>query len=146
MHPSRPKRLRAIALIAGAVQVVFAGLSGATTLASAQTAFYDGTPDELLGEPGTLIRQELMPFSPESADASRILYRSIGLNGAPIAVSGVVVIPKGAGPPQGPRILAWAHPTTGIVPRCAGSLALFLYHQVQGLSNVRHDERHARLP
>ena len=118
------------------VQVVFVGLCGAMTLAFAQTAFYRAAPDEIIGEPGTLIRQERMPISPESADAYRILYRSIGLQGEPIAVSGVVIIPKGSVWPQGRRIVAWAHPTSGIVPRCAPSLAFFLYHQVPGLRAI----------
>ena len=45
------------------------------------------------------------------------------LAGEPIRVSGVVIAPRGIAPPGGRPIVAWAHPTTGIVSRCAPSLA-----------------------
>src|SRR6202012_4130896 len=64
------------------------------------------------------------------------LYRSIGLQGQPIAVSGVVVEPPGPPPPGGRPIIAWAHPTTGVVPHCAPSLALFGFQQIQGLREM----------
>lgn len=101
--------------------------------AYAQTQFYQATADQLVGRPGTLIRSEPMPFAPAGAQATRILYRSTGLNGEPIAVSGVVVIPPGDAPPNGRPIVAWAHPTTGVVPHCAPSLALFVFQQMMGL-------------
>ena len=37
--------------------------------------------------------------------------------GAPIPVSGVVVIPAGHVPAGGRPIVSWAHPTTGIEPQ-----------------------------
>ena len=33
-------------------------------------------------------------------------------------------------------IIAWAHPTSGIVPHCAPSLAIFLFQQIQGLRSM----------
>src|SRR5262249_22535089 len=33
-------------------------------------------------------------------------------------------------------IVAWAHPTTGVVPRCAPSLAWFGFQQIQGLADM----------
>lgn len=74
-----------------------------------------------------------MQFAPAGAQAWRILYRSKGMNGEPIAVSGVAVIPPGPAPANGRPIVAWAHPTTGVVPHCAPSLALFVFQQMQGL-------------
>ena len=104
--------------------------------AAAQGAFYRAGPADLAGAPGTLISSEPMPFSPAAAEAYRILYRSTGLNGEPIAVSGVVVIPPGPPPSGGRPIVAWAHPTTGVVPHCAPSLALFVYQQMMGLRRM----------
>lgn len=101
--------------------------------ARAQTPFYRATPAEVAGPPGTLIRTEPMPFAPLGAQAYRILYRSTGVGGEPIAVSGVAIIPPGPPPPEGRPIVAWAHPTTGVVPHCAPSLALFVFQQIQGL-------------
>src|SRR5262249_43074663 len=59
------------------------------------------------------------------------LYRSVGLHGEPIAVSGLAVIPVGA--PANRPIVAWDHPTSGLVPRCAPSLARKRYEFIPGL-------------
>jgi acetyl esterase/lipase len=104
--------------------------------ASAQTPFYKNFEAELKGPPGTLIRQEPRSGAPLDAQAYRVLYRSTGLKGEPIAVSGIIIIPPGPPPPGGRPIIAWAHPTTGIVPRCAPSLALSLFQQIQGLREM----------
>ena len=93
----------------------------------AQTPFYRAQPEELNGPPGTLIRQEHMSGAPLDATAYRVLYRSTGLNDEPIAVSGVIIIPAGLPPPGGRPIIAWAHPTSGVVPHCAPSLAIFFF-------------------
>ena len=77
-----------------------------------------------------------MRGAPLGAKAFRVLYRSTGLKGEPIAVSGVAIVPPGPAPAGGRPIVAWAHPTTGIVPRCAPSLALFGFQQIQGLREM----------
>src|SRR5919204_6225442 len=70
----------------------FFGLAG---IASAQTA-YSNAPDSLLaGAPGSLVREEPMDGAPLGASTYRVLYRSTGLNGRPIFVSGVVIVPPG---------------------------------------------------
>ena len=104
--------------------------------AYAESYFYRASEQALQGRPGTLIRQEPMPGAPLDANAYRVLYRSTGLKGEPIAVSGVVVVPSGPAPIGGRPIVAWAHPTTGIVPRCAPSLAIFIFQQIQGLRDM----------
>jgi len=100
--------------------------------ASAQTAFYQATEQELAGPPGSIIRQEPMFGAPDGANAFRILYRSTSPDGKPIAVSGVIVVPAGPTPQGGRPVIAWAHPTTGIVPHCAPSLAMFIFQQIAG--------------
>jgi hypothetical protein len=100
--------------------------------AKAQTPFYQASAAEIAGPSGTIIRQEPMFGAAAGASAYRVLYRSTRPDGVPIAVSGVVIIPQGPPPAGGPPIVAWAHPTTGIVPRCAPSLALFVFQQMQG--------------
>lgn len=103
----------------------------------AQTAFYQVQSDvELDGPVGTIIRQELMFDVPNNTTAYRILYRSTGLDGKPVAVSGMVIIPQGSPPPGGRPIVAWAHPTTGVVPRCAPSLVPVLFQQIRGLPEM----------
>ena len=102
----------------------------------AQTPFYHATAQELSGPPGTLIRSEPMMFAPAGAQAYRVLYRSTGMHGEPIAVSGVIVVPPGPAPAGGRPIVAWAHPTTGVVPHCAPSLAIFVFQQMAGLREL----------
>jgi acetyl esterase/lipase len=83
--------------------------------------------------PGNLISAEGMPGAPEGARAYRILYWSTGLDGKPVEVSGVVIAPRGPPPPGGRPVIAWAHPTTGVVERCAPSLARVFFASIQGL-------------
>ena len=112
------------------------GLALSVAVASAQPAFYQPTPEEIDGPSGSIIRQEPMAFAPAYITAVRVLYRSRGLHGEPIAVSGVVIVPHGAPPPGGRPIVAWAHPTSGVATRCAPSLAAFLFEQIQGLRDL----------
>jgi pimeloyl-ACP methyl ester carboxylesterase len=107
------------------------------TSSVAQTAFYLADHIDLAAyPPGALIRSQPLAGAPSDAAAYRVLYRSTGMRGEPIAVSGVVIVPKGATPPGGRRIVAWAHPTTGIEVQCAPSLARVFFRSVQGLQDM----------
>ncbi len=85
---------------------------------------------------GALMHTQPLYGAPDGAAAYRILYRSTGLSGEPIVVSGMVVIPQGEPPPGGRPIVAWAHPTTGVAPRCAPSLARVRFQMIQGLRDM----------
>ena len=85
---------------------------------------------------GALISATAMPNAPQGASAYRILYWSTGLAGQPIQVSGVVIVPDGAAPAGGRPIVAWSHPTTGVVSICAPSLARVFFASVQGLRQM----------
>ncbi len=100
------------------VAALLAGLAGVRA-----SDFYAVSPTDLRGPPGTLIRYEgLTNVRLTDAMAYRILYRSTGMRGEPIAVSGMAIVPF-ARPPGGESpVVAWAHGTTGIVPPCAPSL------------------------
>jgi pimeloyl-ACP methyl ester carboxylesterase len=126
----RVRRVHACKLFLAALLVVAAGHPNS---ASAQTPFYDPPRSLLPGPPGTLVRWENMNGAPLGAAAYRVLYRSRGLRDEPIFVSGLIVVPRGEPPAGGRPIVAWAHPTSGITPRCAPSLAIFLFQQIQGL-------------
>ena len=117
---------------------VLCALSG-MDVANAQSDFYRAPPSEAAGAPGTLLRQEVIDGAPLGATTYRVLYRSTGLDNKPILVSGVVIVPPGDPPPGGRPIVAWAHPTSGVVPRCAPSLAIFLFEQIQGLRSFVRD-------
>lgn len=113
----------------------FVGICSAllhASAAAAQDGFYQAAASEIAGPVGSLIRKEPRRGAPAGATAYKILYRSTKPDGTPIAVSGVVIIPAKQAPAGGWPIVAWAHPTTGIVPHCAPSLALFLFQQIAG--------------
>jgi acetyl esterase/lipase len=74
-------------------------------------------------KPGSILRVwPLVGGSPDGGEAFRILYRSTGLKGEPIAVSGAIYIPAGKPPAGGRRVIAYGHPTSGVVEKCAPSL------------------------
>lgn len=86
--------------------------------------------------PGALVSAEAMPGAPEGAQAVRVVYWSTSPSGAPVKVSGVIVTPAGEAPAGGRPVVAWAHPTTGVVSRCAPSLASGFFGSVQGLGEM----------
>src|SRR4051794_39260851 len=73
---------------------------------------------------GDLIWARNLSGQPALAQASSnrlVLYRSTGVDGRPIAVSGTVSLPKGKAPKGGWPVITWAHGTTGIADQCAPS-------------------------
>ena len=88
-------------------------------------------------KPGEIIRVwPQVGGAPQNAKAYRILYRSTGLNGEPIAVSGAIIFPEGKAPRGGRPVIAWAHPTTGVVNRCAPTLLPDLSGTIAGLGEM----------
>lgn len=74
-------------------------------------------------KPGSILRVwPLVGGGPGGGNAFRILYQSTGLKGEPIAVSGAIYIPPGKPPAGGRRVIAYGHPTSGVVEKCAPSL------------------------
>jgi pimeloyl-ACP methyl ester carboxylesterase len=136
--PKMPRMRAAVSRATRCAGVLFCALAFGLPAGSAhaQTPFYQASAQQLAGPPGTIIRSEPMLFAPSGAQAYRVLYRSTGLRGEPIAVSGVIIVPPGAAPAGGRPIVAWAHPTTGVVPHCAPSLALFVFQQMAGLRQL----------
>jgi len=104
-------------------------LHGSSPVA-AQGAFYRASDSEIAGPVGSLIRKEPRVGAAARATAYKVLYRSTKPDGTPIAVSGIVIVPVGKPPDGGWPIVAWAHPTTGVVSHCAPSLALFVFQQM----------------
>ena len=89
-------------------------------------ALYDVSPGEIPGKPGSIIRVWPLdgggPGMGGNGEAFRVLYRSTDPSGKPIAVSGAIYIPSGQAPAGGRNIIAWAHPTSGVMPPCAPTL------------------------
>jgi len=73
---------------------------------------------EIAAVPGSLVRSEKITDAlPEGAVGWRILYTSVGVDGEPIVVSGVVAAPEGASSAPRP-VLAFAQGTIGNLPVC----------------------------
>ncbi|MGA8892715.1 MAG: lipase family protein [Anaeromyxobacteraceae bacterium] len=85
-------------------------------------AFYDPPSMAGSGKPGEVLRIEPVTDGPEGARSFRLLYLGTGGKGEPAAISAMLVVPDGPAPAGGRDVVAWAHPTTGVVQDCAPSL------------------------
>ena len=133
-RPRAACRRRALAAPAG-FWLVLSG--GCLPAAWARDAFYEASGPDLAGKPGTIIRREpLAGPVPAGASAFRILFRSTGLQGEPVAVSAVLVVPAGEAPEGGWPVVAWPHPTSGVGRPCAPSLSPSVLQMIQGLPGL----------
>jgi hypothetical protein len=100
-------------------------LSGATTgsvLAPGLPSFY-AVPTQLpTGPPGTLLKWEQVPAPGVDGTVYLVMYLSETELGRPVAVTGLVMVPEGAPPPDGYPVVTWGHGTNGMAPQCAPSL------------------------
>jgi acetyl esterase/lipase len=120
------------------IAAVLALVSVADAFADEATEVIDVAASEIASaRPGAILRiWPQIGGGAGNAKAYRILYRSTGLSGEPIAVSGAVFIPNGPAPHRRRDIIAWAHPTTGIIDRCAPTLLPDLSGTVAGLEEM----------
>jgi pimeloyl-ACP methyl ester carboxylesterase len=88
-----------------------------------------------IAAPGDVVRS-VPTTAPSGASAWKIVYRSTGLRGEPIEVSGIVVAPTGVAPAAGRPVVAWAHPTTGVAEKCAPSARATVFATIPGLSDM----------
>ena len=96
---------------------------GAVVKGSPDLPDFYGVPDPLpAGKPGQLIKSENVDAPGLNGSMSRVMYLSTNINGEAIAVTGLILIPKGTAPSGGWPIITWAHGTTGIADACAPSL------------------------
>jgi len=99
-------------------------------------AFYQTPAPMPDGKPGDALRSETVAEGPDGARSWRILYRSTGMKGEPVAVSAMLVVPDGPPPKGGRDVVAWAHPTTGVVQDCAPSLQRNWRKTIAGLDEM----------
>lgn len=93
--------------------------------------------EALADRPGAILNVwPLTGGGPGGGDAFRIMYGSTGLNGEPIQVSAAIFIPPGDPPAGGRNVIAWAHPTSGVVETCAPSLMPDVAGMIWGLSDM----------
>ncbi len=102
--------------------VTLVPVSAAASTGPPGLRFY--TPPRSLpaGQHGALIRARRLTGPAVLAGAAvneLLLYRSIGVDGRPTAVSGTVAIPQGTPPRGGWPVISWGHATVGLADRCA---------------------------
>lgn len=128
---------RAIALVVAAIVLSPYTLAQAPPEAGPGTGLGDVSQAEVSGaKPGELLRIWPQTGGSVGGKAYRILYRSTGMNDEPIAVSGAIFMPDGPAPSGGRKVVAWAHPTTGVVERCAPTLLPDLSGTIPGLEKM----------
>ena len=102
--------------------------------------FYTEIPPNLAEyQPGDLIKWEPEGnFAPALRGfvAYRIMYRSIGALGGPVAETGMVFVPHGSPPAGGWPVVVWAHGTTGVGDDCAPSKLPYLCDDTNDTSYV----------
>ncbi|WP_210204477.1 lipase family protein [Phyllobacterium phragmitis] len=125
---------RTAAIVIGLIALAALSHAG---LSHWQERFYYASVSKLAaGDPGSIIHRERMNAGIEGAEAWRVLYRSTGLEGEAIAVSGVVIVPVAEPPADGFPVVAWAHPTTGIAQQCAPSFDQDIGRTIPGLKEM----------
>jgi hypothetical protein len=80
--------------------------------APACAQFYEVDPADIPGKPGTVIRIVAFGSSPAGAQAYRVLYRQVGLQGDRLWFRWSSTI--GEPPATRRNVIAWAHPTSGV--------------------------------
>ncbi len=84
--------------------------------------FY-GAPDPIPSvPPGTLFKSEQVAEPTIQGTVFRVMYASRSILNAPVAVTGLVIVPKQAAPAGGYPVMTWGHGTTGLGDRCTPSL------------------------
>lgn len=102
---------------------------------SAAADFYS-VPTTPSASPGTIIRRERVVGAPGGSIAWRVLYHSTDDQGTDTIVSGLIVAPTAKAPPGQRTVVSWAHPTTGIAPRCAPSSGIAPFVLIEGLTDL----------
>ncbi|TAL73734.1 MAG: alpha/beta fold hydrolase [Rhodanobacter sp.] len=106
-------------MLMGGVAALVAALAVPVAWAAAPATVEVAAP-----APGALlwVQATAVPATlPHAATREVITYRSRGVHGEPIVVSGYALLPKDAPPKGGWPVLAWAHGTTGVTDTCAPS-------------------------
>jgi alpha-beta hydrolase superfamily lysophospholipase len=126
-HRSPVPRLVAVAVVALSSLAIVTTASAAAKPHSpvrqgpAGRAFYNPPKRLPGGRHGTLIWARRIP-APRGAVAWKVLYKSKTVAGKVVAVSGLVIAPKGRAPKRGRPVVAWAHGTLGGARACAPSI------------------------
>jgi predicted small lipoprotein YifL len=96
-------------------------------------------PDLTDDGPGSLVEMKLVKgdrnFDEAGATAARIVYRSTsGVDGRPTQVSALIAVPAGPPPKGGWPIISFGHEATGVLTKCAPTLAAEFWGYSSGMA------------
>jgi hypothetical protein len=129
MSRSRPLSRALVVAVAASLTVAGSAVAAPKTVNTVRTgpagARFYVPPSPLPGKRhGDLIWARTLTgpaVAPGASSTKVVLYRSQGVNGKAVAVSGIVSLPKGKAPKAGWPVVTWAHGTSGIADQCAPS-------------------------
>ncbi len=114
--------------------LILTGLAGFAAPVLAETTLSPATISA--AKPGTIFR--IWPLEGgvrPGYKGYRILYRSTDFNDTPVAVTGAILFPADGGG-AARDVVAWAHPTSGVVSKCAPTLMPDLAGTIQGIDRL----------
>lgn len=123
---ARHKIFSAVSIIVLSILVLIVGFSVYNSISSSLyqaslQPFYT-PPDPLPPQPpGYIMRYEPMNIDVPGGTAYRILYLTQGPTGEKLASSGMIFVPNTPAPPEGRKVVAWAHGTLGFGDACTPS-------------------------
>lgn len=95
-------------------------------------------PDLTDDGPGSLVEMKPVKgdrnFDEAGATAARIVYRSTNGDGRPSQVSALLAVPAGPPPAGGWPIISFGHEATGLLPKCAPTLAAEFWGYSSGMA------------
>ena len=125
------RRTRVSAVVLG--MAVFVGACGSSPSSSGSRApipappglpsFYSVPQPLPKTGAGTLLKSERIVVPDLHGTAYRVMYLSESVNGKPVPVTGLVVVPDRPAPAGGYPVVTWGHGTNGMADQCAPSLA-----------------------
>src|SRR5262249_8553965 len=74
-------------------------------------------------KPGSIIKAEKLAAPNLKGTVYRVIYTSTTVDNVPVAVSGILVVPRKPAPTGGYRVVTWGHGTNGMADQCAPSLS-----------------------
>jgi hypothetical protein len=117
------RRLGAIGSLAMVAALAVSGCGSSASQSFAMPSFY-AVPGQLSSNtPGALIKSEKVPSRAIHGTVYRVMYVSEDVRGAPVLVTGLIMVPNTPAPASGYPVVSWGHGTNGMADQCAPSLA-----------------------
>jgi fermentation-respiration switch protein FrsA (DUF1100 family) len=99
------------------------GGGGSTIPAPKGLPGFYAVPKKLPSKPGTLIKSQRVKAKGVHGTVYRVMYVSQSQTDQAVAVTGVIMVPKGKAPAGGFPVVTWGHGTNGMADKCAPSLS-----------------------